>query len=292
MDATAADGGSPLLIDGDVDEERGSIDADRDLRIAGSVRSNITVKTTGSVEIGGEVGAGAQIDARGDVSVSGGIAGEGARVVAAGNVRAGHIRDGEAMAHGDIAVGDYVGHARVRAGGRLVVEGTGDAIMGGETYATIALEVGGTVGSSSGESTVVGIMADPESAARLAKVHQGLRFCETDILRILRTLGLKNVDKAQIQAVFQRTPTNKKKFFIDILKQLNQLVKVREELFKKRDMHQDESARRLREAQIRIAGKALAGVQIRMGELEFTLPQDLLGPSFYLADGRIGWRTD
>ena len=281
-----ADSSPALRIDGDVDDRGGSIDTDRDVRVTGSVRANLGVRTEGSVAVGADVEAGAEVNAGGDVAVCGGIVG--ARVVAMGGVRAGHIRDGEVMARGEVAAGRVDG-ARVRAGARLVVDNGGN-ITGGEAYAVAGLEVGGTVGALSGQETVVGLMADPDAAARLAKVREGLAFCEADIMRIMRTLGLRTVSKAEIQVMFQRTPPSKRKFAIGILKQLNQLVKVREELQEKGAQHEARRDQVLRDGEIRILGTAYAGVHIRIGEADRVLSEALDRPIFSLTDHGIQTR--
>ena len=264
-----------------------SVVVDGHVRIAGSVRPGLVVEAGGDVEVSGDVEAGARIDAKGEIAVTGGIVGDRARVVARGCVRTVHVRQGEVMARGDVVVRNGNARARVRTGGRLAVGSGG--ISGGEARAVTGIEVSGPVGAPAGETAEVGIVADPEIAARLAKVRQGLNFCERDIGRILRTLGLKTVSKARIQTVFQRLPASKKRFAIEILKQLNQLVKLREELLEKQAVHQARSARIMEKAGIAIAGTALSGTRIRIGEQKLELDRDIETPVFHLTHGVISW---
>ena len=248
-------GATPALtIDGDLDAETGDIDTNQAVRIGGSVLPSLTIKAGGTVDIAGEVQTGARIDAQGDVSA-----------------------------------GSLTG-ALVRAGGRLVVgdPDLGDgSIVGGEAYAVTALNVNGSVGSRGTTPTTAGIMSDPVIVARLAKAREGIEFCQRDILRIFRTLDLQSIDKAQVQALFQRLTPNKKPFAIALLKQLNQLAGVRDELRSKRQEQEDRHARQLQDARLTVSATAFSGTRIRLGESDFLLTQDLLSPSFFLADGVI-----
>ena len=276
-----------LIVEGDLDSGKGPIETKGSVRINGSVRPNLTVKAGGDVEVGGEVAAGAAIEARGRVTVFGSVVGDGTRIVSQSSVRAAGIQAADVMARGEIVVRGEIAGARIRSGARLLVEEGG--IGGGQVHAVSGIAIGGAVGSSAGESTVVGIVADPEGAARLAKVHQGLEFCEKDIVRILRTLGMKTVSRGQIQAVFQRLPAAKRSFAIEILKQLNQIVKLREELLDKRAAHEQESAHRLEAAEISVSGTVFPGTRVRIGEQERYLDERLEAPVFCLADGEIRW---
>jgi uncharacterized protein (DUF342 family) len=274
-----------LLIEGDLDKGRGPLDTQQSVRIAGSVRAQ--VRAGGDVRVDGQVEEGACIEAGGRVEVGGGITGRQTRVVAHNGVRAGHIREAEVMACGDVLVAGTVAHARVRASGGLIVE-QGD-LLGGEARAVTGIAIGGAVGAPSGESTVVDIVADPEAEARLARVQEGLQLCERDIGRILRALRVAALTPAELQGAIGRLSAGKRQFAIEILKQLQQLVQLREQLLAKQQAHQQRSAHTLSQARVWATGTVFKGTRIRLGGRQLDLDTALEAPVFYLTEEGIRW---
>lgn len=272
---------SAYIIRGDA--EQTSIDTDQPVHIEGSVCPQISVAAGGAIEVGGTVQPGAVLNGKANVIVARGIEGEATQVVALGRVQAGHIRQSQIEAGGDICVDGAVEGARIRAGAQLQV---GGAIGGGEAWATVRLQAA-ALGTASGERTIVGITAALETEARLAKVREGMEFCRTDILRIFRTLDLQTISRQDIAALFERTPAAKRKFVVDILKKLDELVQLRKKLLGKEAALLAESAQQLSKAEIKVEGKVYAGVQIHFGTATLEITQDLDGPSFCLTDEGI-----
>jgi hypothetical protein len=276
-----------LLVEGDLDPGRGPLEVEQALRVAGSVRAGLSVRSAGDVEVEGQVEEGACIEAGGQVRVRGGILGRRTQVAAHGGVRAGRIEEAEVIARGDVVVAGSVVRARVRASGGVVVEGGG--LLGGETRAVTRIAVGGAMGAPSGESTVAEIVADPEAEARLARVGEGLQRCERDIGRILRALGAAAVSAAEIQGAVARLSAGKRKFAIEILKQLRQLMQLQEQLLAKQQTHQQHRALTLSQARISAAGTVYKGTCIRVGGRQLDLAAALEAPVFYLTEEGIRW---
>jgi len=194
---------------------------------------------------------------------------------------------GEVTALGDVRVEGLLSDASVRSGARLVVDG----LVGGEVYGVDGVEVQGAVGAFEGVGAVVGIVSDLGLSARLAKVREGVDFCEHDVGRILRTLGLQTVNKAQIQAVFQNTPPHKRKFVIAILKQLNQLVQVRGELHQKQENYRAQQTEKLMAAEIRFLENVCEGTRICFADEDMTVDRDFDAVIFYLNEDEIQHRS-
>ncbi|MCC7261721.1 MAG: DUF342 domain-containing protein [Candidatus Latescibacteria bacterium] len=276
-----------LLVEGDLDGRSGPLDTEQGVHITGSVRADLALRTAGDLEVEGQVEAGARIEAGGQVKVRGGILGRDTRIVAHGGVRAGRIEAAEVVARGDVVVAGYVRHARVRASGGVVVEQGG--LLGGEIRAVTHVAIGGAVGAPSGEGTLIDIVADPEAAARLAKVEEGLQLCERDIGRILRALGAAAVRAGEIEAAVGRLSAGKRKFAIEILKQLQQLMQLREQLLSKRQVYQQHGAQTLSQARVSAAGRVFQGTCIRLGGRRLDLSAPLDAPVFYLTEEGIRW---
>jgi len=308
---------SIIRIFGDVDYDLGDLAVGSDVYISGSVLPGFSVKAEGDVIICGTVESTAKVRAKGDVIVAKGILGDQTRVVAMGDLFTKAVQNGKVMARGDITVGSYLLNASVRAGGQLVVKSGASeksgSIVGGRVYATTRL-VAARVGPSTANSTEIGIGIDPETATRLKKVDeelstlvgigddptavsrlrkfdQGVDYCDANILRAFRTLGLREINAAQFKTLIERTPHHKRKPIMRILRQLKSLVETREKSLKKRRELEDEMRQNLQRAEIEITRVAAADVQIRMGEESLVLPEDLNHPIFSLSEDGIVYRT-
>ena len=282
-----------FIVNGDVNYEIGNIDAAKDVQVSGSVCSGFSVKAGGTVTVSGMIESGAAVNARGDILVSQGIVGDTTKVVALGNVETKFIQNSAVMAGGDIVVGSYVFSARARAGGRIVVNtGGGDrggSIVGGEVIATNGIE-SKLIGSASADRTLVGIGANPEDAARLGKLRKAIELCDSNIVRLMRTLGLQSVDADRIKEMIQKAAPARRQFLIDAVKKLNELVAAREKSWKMQQELRDEVAEILGKAQIKATGKVFADVDIQMGESAVTVSEDIERPLFLMTPDGIRCR--
>jgi uncharacterized protein (DUF342 family) len=279
-----------FIVIGDVDYDTGNIDAATDVQIFGSVRSGFTVKGGANVTVGGIVEAGATISAQGDIIVAQGVLGDTTKMIARGNIAAKFIQNASVLASGDIIAGSYIFNGHVRAGGQVSVQnGGGDrggSIVGGEVFGTSGVEAK-HIGSVGTDRTVVGVGANPEDAAKLRKFKEVIDFCGTHIVRLMRTLGLKSMDGAQIKSMIQQAPPAKRTFLIDAVKKLNQLVETRQDTEKSRDELQEQVSKVLSEAQIKVTGTVHADVQIHMGENKITVSEEIERPLFSMTQEGI-----
>lgn len=282
-------------VNGDVDYETGNIDVGKSVQISGCVRSGFSVKAGGSISIGALVEDGAQLNARGDITVSQGIVGESTRVVTLGNLESKFIQNSAVIARGNIVVGSYIFNAQVRAGGTIEVKSgggeRGGSIVGGEVFATKGIEAR-LLGSPTTSHTVVGIGANPETNARQKKLKKAIDYCDIHILRLLRTLGLREVQAERVKVLIQQTLPARRPFVIDAVKKLNELVTTREQTNKEREQLTKEIIGQLGSSQIKVTETAFAGVQIRFGEEDLTPSSDLAHTTFYRELGRVRQRQD
>ncbi len=282
-----------LQVDGDVDEKTGNIDAVKDLEISGSVRSGLKINASGSITIAGVVEEGAFVSAKGDVVAAHGIIGSDTKVLALGSVETKFIQESSVMARHNICVGDHIFNGRVRAGGELIVQpGDGPrsgSIIGGEASAGKGLEAE-IVGSPSAHHTTIGIGPDMEIEAQLTKLGKSIDFCNSNILRIFRTMNIQDLDPALIEDLIRRTPAGQKKNIVGLLKKLKELVAYRDQSFKNQQRLKTQLTRTLEKAEIKVNQKAYADVQIRIGDSSQTIPEDLERPVFFLSPDGVSWR--
>lgn len=256
-------------VNGDMGDITGPIDVADNLEIRGNVAAGATVQAGGSIVIGGTVNSGAVVKSQGDVVVSKGIIGEETRVFAKGSVYTRFVQNGSVMALGDVTVGSHVFKAYVRAGGRLVVQpGDGDrggSILGGQTYAGTGLEAI-SVGSEAGIQTQIGVLSSPEVEAQARHLVQGIGVCQSNILRILRTLGLRDIDATALDRLIQRTPLSAREEVRTMLNKLKQWVAAKEKALAVQQRLQQERDRNLHNMEIRVPGRVFPSVRVRLGD--------------------------
>ena len=284
-----------IYIDGDVDYDLGDIEAGKDVHITGSVRSGFSIKAGGSVLIGGTVESGACLNAREDVIAAQGIVGETTRVMALGNVQTKYIQNSSVMARGSIIVGSYLLNADVHAGGKLVVHAgggeRGGSIVGGRTFSSTGVEAR-LVGSSTTDRTLVGIGPDPDIAVQLHKLGKGLDRCQHNILRLFRTLDIREIRASHFKDIIERMPQSKRRHTMALLEQLKELVERKKKGIKMQQDLEKRSSKNVEKAQVAVSGTAFNGVQIHMGGDSLTLDEDLLRPLFYKTVDGIKWNGE
>ena len=290
IDGSIVDVNPVYQIEGDIDEKTGNIDGVKDLEISGSVRLGFKIKASGNITIAGVVEEGAVVSAKGDVFVGEGIIGSKTKVIAMGNVETRSVQESSIVARGNIVVSDHISNGTVRSGGKIIVQSRnnrGGSIVGGEVVATQGIEAE-NVGSP-GEHTVIGIGPDLETKGQANKVRKGIAFCETNILRIFRTLGIQSLDPKEVQVLLGKTPPWRKKPIVTLLMKLKELVAYKEKLLKSQENLKMKIDLALKETEIKINEIAYKDVEIRFGQITRAITQDLERPVFFLTDD-IEWR--
>ena len=125
-----------LVISGDVDVSRGNVVFDGVLRIEGTVRDGLSVRSKGDILIRGGVEGATVVSSEGSITVHGGIVGKGRCYVSAGkDVRAKFIENGIVYARENISVQEAILHSRISAGEKVSALSGKGTIAGGVTKA-------------------------------------------------------------------------------------------------------------------------------------------------------------
>lgn len=125
----------------DVDFSTGNIDFLGSVRVGKNVRSGFRIKAQGDVEIGGVV-EDAVIEAQGNVLVKLGIIGRGkGEIIAGGEVKVLFCDGQNISADGNVSLGDYAMNSLITSGGTVNAVEKSGLIAGGETFASLGLEV-------------------------------------------------------------------------------------------------------------------------------------------------------
>lgn len=292
LSATAVNVHRVRTIEGDADATVGDIASQTDLVITGSVKDGLTVSSEGSIRVQGAVEQGATLRAKGDVVVEGGIIGNRTKVISLGDVTASFVQEGTVMSGGDTIIQDHLFHAKVRAGGDLVVcEGEGPRsgnIVGGEITASERVRAE-SIGNASGVATKVRIGENLEMAAGIRKSEESLQFLDTNIMRIFRTLGIQSLEKDVVHALIRRTPEWRRRPLLTLLSRLRELLNAKEETQGVVANLQRRRAEALAGAEIEVGAHAYAGVEVAIGEARHIVSSDLANVVFRATGRTIVW---
>jgi len=178
-------------ISGDVDKAAGRLSFTGDMKIAGSIRSGVTVVVTGSLTVGGGIDA-ASVRCGGDLTVGASVRGVGGAAVVecGGSVEAAGIENAKFLVGGAVTLTGDIINSEINAKGRVkagVIAGGKVAAAGGVSADRIGydtnnvqqtvIDVGG-IHRLTGER---GVMMDSMVAQRLL-----LEGCESELFSFVR----------------------------------------------------------------------------------------------------------
>ncbi len=278
-----------LTVRGDVDFEVGNIDVGDDVIIQGSVLSGFRVRAGGSVMVSGVVEVGAVIEAGRHIVVAQGIIGETTTVTAGADVETRYVQGARILAGGTVRIGSFLYNARVQADGDIVVSAAGGeragTIVGGEALAGRRLEAR-RLGSPRAAATVVGLQPPMELAVRLGRLRQAVDYCQTQALRILRSLGMASPDAVSIQRALASAAPARRQQLVDLLRKLSELLKAKDEAETALVAAEGEVTQFLTGAVVIVRERAEADVELRLGTFVRRLEDAVTAARFvWTADG-------
>ncbi len=157
-----------LEVNGNVDINYGHIEFDGDLYVNGDVKSGMTIKVSGNVEIKGHVGN-CVIEAGKNITVQNGMQGKFyGKLIAGGDIYCKFFENSEAVAKGNIMVRSVM-NSQLQAEGKVTVEGKDAVVLGGSLHAIQGMELT-EVGNESEIETVLVAGALPETLRRDAEL--------------------------------------------------------------------------------------------------------------------------
>lgn len=138
---------------------------------------------------------------------------------------------------------------RLTAPDRMARSGS---IVGGLVLASRRLEAR-QVNFVPGAGTEIGIGPNARIAAQMRKLDGGIEFCRTNILRIFRTLGIRDLDAVRLRQLIAAQPAARRDSMRKLLAQLQQLGETRERSTRRRVELQQEQILLLRAGEIAIS---------------------------------------
>jgi uncharacterized protein (DUF342 family) len=257
-----------MSLPGDIDFGTGSIDSKISIDVAGAIRANFSVTTTGSLVVHGTIEA-ADIKAGEDITCLKGIVGQPDKgtVQAGGVVCVRFINDAKVSSEGGIRVERSVMNSNLSTQSQIEIKfGT---LVGGTTYAREQIVVR-TLGSNAAVPTQVICGLSPQVIARSKALDDQSREQEAAAEKI------KN-KTAPYVAMLKRLNAQQREMVTDLLAQADELSMAAEDLARQRDALLAQAGTH-HEAQVVASDRIHAGVSLVFGHREVQFSQDLLGP--------------
>lgn len=147
-------------VKGDVDYRVGNIDFVGTVVIRGNVLTGFKVKAAGDIRVVGGV-EGAEMSSNGSIEITGGIMASGKGVVnAAQNIKCSFIQDANISAGGDVIVTQSILHSNVKAGQKVICDGSKGLIVGGVIQAGDGVSAK-TIGNPMSTTTTIEVGVNP-----------------------------------------------------------------------------------------------------------------------------------
>ena len=117
----------------------------------------------------------------------------------------------------------------------------------------------------------------------MQKLDKTLEFCQSNILRVFRTLGLHEINATQIRSLIAQTSPDQRERIMPLLQHLKTLKNTNQKSLKMRAELESRSSESIKKGEIRILGTAFTDTEVRMGEEKLILREDLEHHSFHLS---------
>lgn len=179
-----------LEIKGDADISVGHINFDGDVLITGDVKSGITVKATGNIEIRGHVGN-SIVEAGKDITIHNGMQGKfSGRLQAGGDISCKFFENAQATAAGNINVRTVM-NSNLETEGKVIVEGKESVVLGGSIYAVQGIDAS-EVGNEMEIETVLVAGTLPKMLRRDMELAQLIKKTEGEVDLLDRSAKILN----------------------------------------------------------------------------------------------------
>ncbi|MGM0424812.1 MAG: DUF342 domain-containing protein [Thermodesulfobacteriota bacterium] len=263
-----------VQIKGDVDFSTGNLAFGKgDVHIQGNVRGGFSVKTPGSVYVKQSV-EGALVQTGGDCIVNAGLSmHEKGSVTVGGCLQAHFLENATVKARGDVIVTQDIVNSLVFSLGRVLSTRGRGTIQGGLIRAAEGLECN-VLGSEHGVSTRVVLSFNAEGNPDLVQRRDKLK---KRLQKIQEIIGEDNY-----QTLLQKTPKEKHRQLIEMLKAKSSIVSELKELKTKIKESRQALVQKALESKVQVHDIVYPGVELTIGEQTLEVKEPLHGPTFYL----------
>lgn len=240
-------------VSGDLDLSIGNIDFVGTVVVKGGVKSNLTIRAAGDVEIG-KSAENCFIEAEGNVYIRGGIQGkQKGYVKCAGEVTSKFIENAYVEAKGDVRASEAIMHSYVRGKNIYVTQGKRGLLVGGRTVAEEEVHAK-TIGSSLATSTTIEVGFAPELRDRIEELREETKKINENMEKTKKAINILE----KMKAAQGKLPDDKESMLVRLQRTETHLT----EDIKEIEEEKEELEKKLEESQ---SGKVIVGNLIYPG---------------------------
>lgn len=280
----------PVITIKNVDLSTGNLDIEGSLTITGDVKPGMQIKATADIVIGGMVEA-AHVEAGGDIEVKGPVIGQGhpriddkglnplaAMIRAEGSMKALFVENAVVSSGGDIIISEFVMNSELSAGKSILVGEPGSnkgRIISSVCRASARIEAN-TIGSRSGNGTVLEVGVDPTVHEKFTRAKQTMHSKERDREEASRALEYfrAHPDRSNADAIHE-----KENILRCLQTEVQELTGQLRRLKKRCTL--------LDSAEIKAERQIFCGVRVSIGEKTLLLENDMEGVTFTMGEQGI-----
>ena len=246
------------VISGDIDQKSGNLSFEGSLTVEGSIRRGQWLKVSGDLWVEGDI-EDAEVEVGGEVTVQGGITGEGKGMISAyGGVKAKYINHQTVISHNLVEIKEEIRHATVKADQMVsVIQGSG-WIVGGTVVARKEVRAR-NIGSRYATPTIIRVGLLPEVWDRLDGLKRKIWMKE----RIRSQMGKESVFLRRLREQDGKLPPKKE----DLLREIEFLDGIyRDQLKRMREEWEflDNHLKKLKIGSVRVEEVVFPGVVINI----------------------------
>jgi len=285
---------SVFRVDGDLTYEVGNVEVEGDVEISGTVLAGFSVKAGGDITVGGTVENGVSLTARGDIIVAQAILGEDTQIAAVGSMTARYVQNAHAVVGDDVIIGNYLLNADIRCGGHVTVSDAGGGrsgtIAGGRVLAAGGIDAC-YVGARSGDKTVIGVDGTPADTVKANQLREQLKEVDGKVRRLLRTLGITQIDADAMTRLIKATPPSKRASIIAFVKRLQTLLAERATVAAEHEQVQSQIDEQVKASVIEITTEIYGGTEVRFGQRSVAVTVKTPPSAYFFSDEEIHSRA-
>ncbi|MCP4726749.1 MAG: DUF342 domain-containing protein [bacterium] len=279
-------------VKGNVDFKTGNIYFDGNVYIKGSVQPGFNVIAEGDIHINGNVNNNSVIKSGGRICIREGVWGKNQlKITAKGGVTALFIQDAEVKAEGDVIVQEYIINSKVETKGKIFTPSivkekrTKGSIINSELCATESI-IANSLGSEVATNTKILAGFDKSFGLKAGDLQNKTSYCERGIKKISETLRIGYNDPQKFKAMIRKLHPSRRKPVVDMIKKLNQLIKIRQKLLIDISTLQKETDELPAKAEIVVRESIFPNVLIQIGNTRIKTDNSLSKVKYRLSEDR------
>ncbi|MEC8932413.1 MAG: FapA family protein, partial [Candidatus Latescibacterota bacterium] len=147
------------------------------------------------------------------------------------------------------------------------------------------------VGARSGDKTVIGVDGTPADTVKANQLRVQLKEVDGKVRRLLRTLGITQIDADAMTRLIKATPPSKRASIIAFVKRLQTLLAERATVAAEHEQVQSQIDEQVKASVIEITTEIYGGTEVRFGQRSVAVTVKTPPSAYFFSDEEIHRRA-